>query len=63
MQNLNRRITEAYEKTARAKTRIAASKEALVRNFDKFMEICDGDEADVSKQPPKIVPPKKQPPR
>ena len=64
MQNLNRRITEAAEKTAQAQTRIAASKEKLVRNFGEFMRICDGADATAPEPVRKNdTPPKSQPPR
>jgi hypothetical protein len=64
MQRPNRRITEAAEKSAKAETRIAASKEKLVRHFDEFMRICDGDDVEAPERlGAKTIPPKSQPPR
>jgi len=64
MFNLNRRHTEAVEKSARAKKRLADAEESIARDLGAFLR--DDDEPDETPPPlpPKsATPPKTQPPK
>lgn len=64
MFNLNRRHTEALEKSARAKKRIADAEESIARNLGAFLRDDDASEATPPSLPPKTpTPPKKQSPK
>lgn len=56
MFNLNRRHTEALEKTADAKKRLAAAEETIARDLGAFLESDEEMEGDkVQKPKPKTV--------
>ncbi len=56
MFNLNRRHTEALEKTADAKKRLAAAEEVIARDLGAFLESDDEVEGDTVQKPkPKPV--------
>ena len=64
MFNLNRRHTEALEKSARAKKRIAYADESIARNLGAFLRDEDASEEAPLPIPPKIpTHPKKQSPK
>ncbi len=64
MFNLNRRHTEALEKSAHAKKRIADAEESIARNLGAFLRDEDASEEAPPSLPPKIpTPPKNQSPK
>ncbi len=62
MFNLNRRHTEALEKSARAKKRIADAEESIARNLGAFLSDDDASEATPPPLPPKVTTPSKTQP-
>ncbi len=63
MFNLNRRHTEALEKSARAKKRLADAEESIARNLGAFLSDSDVESETPPPLPKKDVPPKKDQPR
>ena len=63
MLNLNRRHTEALEKTAQAKKRLADAEETIARHLGDFLRDEDADEAKPVADPEKVTPPKNVPPK
>jgi len=64
MFNLNRRLTEAVEKSARAKKRIADAEESIAENLGAFLRDEEDSESTPPPLPPNIkTPPKNHPPR
>jgi hypothetical protein len=62
MFNLNRRHTEAVEKSARAKKRLADAEESIARDLGAFLRD-EPDETPPPLPPKSATPPKTQPPK
>jgi hypothetical protein len=63
MFNLNRRHTEALEKSARAKKRLADAEESIARNLGAFLSDSDVESAPPPPLPKKDVSPRNNQPR
>lgn len=64
MKSLNRRYTEALEKSAQAEKRIADAEETIARHLKDFLNDNEGEEQRTAARPAKnTTAPKKQPPR
>ena len=63
MLNLNRRHTEALEKTARAKKRIADAEETIARHLGDYLRDEDTEEAKPAADAKKAPPPENPPPK
>jgi hypothetical protein len=64
MFNLNRRHTEAIEKSARAKKRLADAEESIARNLGAFLSADDESEETPPPLPKKSAPsPRTEPPK
>lgn len=64
MFNLNRRHTEALEKSARAEKRLADAEETMARHLGAYLRDTDVlGESKPTKPDQNVLPPKSQPPR